>query len=157
MKKTLSILLIFVFMTLSIGIIPANASEIEVTSENVSIEYLSNGYYIETVIEDVPSICATTSTITKTKTSYCKNSSGTVLWYVSITGTFNYDGSTSTCTSCSHSASAPASTWTIKSSSCSRSGNSATAVATAIQHLTTTTAEFSMSVTISCSPNGTIS
>lgn len=51
-----------------------------------------------------------------------RNSSGTVLWSVSITATFTYDGTTSRCISCSPSATAPATTWSIKSISSSKTG-----------------------------------
>ena len=79
--------------------------------------YPNTPYTIQTVITDaVPSPNIITNfdrashNITKTKTTYMRNSSGTVLWSVSITATFTYDGTTSRCISCSPSATAPATT-----------------------------------------------
>lgn len=124
--------------------------------------------YVETVITDstpdspfdligaAPN--ATTKSTTKTKTSYVKNAAGEVLWYVSITATFTYDGSTANCTSCSHKAAAPVNEWKIKSVSSSKSGNSATAIADAI-HIGTMgiSQEYTQAVTIQCSPSGVVS
>ena len=126
--------------------------------------YPNTPYTIQTVITDaVPSPNIITNfdrashNITKTKTTYMRNSSGTVLWSVSITATFTYDGTTSRCISCSPSAPAPATTWSIKSISSSKNGNSATAYATATHSSPSSSKDFTQSVTISCSKNGTIS
>lgn len=160
MKKMKALLLTFIVAIFAVGSIPANAVEIPTTQ--IEIEYLENGDYIETVIsnetnDNATCPLATTKTITKSKTKYYKNSAGTVLWSVTIKGTFTYDGSTSKCTSCSHSASAPASSWSIKSVSSSKSGNSATAKVTATQKDGSLSTDYSTSVTITCSANGTIS
>ena len=124
--------------------------------------YPNTPYTIQTVITDaVPSPNIITNfdrashNITKTKTTYMRNSSGTVLWSVSITATFTYDGTR--CISCSPSATAPATTWSIKSISSSKNGNSATAYATATHSSPSSSKDFTQSVTISCSKNGTIS
>lgn len=124
---------------------------------------LANGDYLETVIMDVPTISSGISTfstarsVTKTKTTRYKNANGVTLWSVSISASFTYNGSTSRCTSCSHSTTCPSTAWRIKSVSSSRSGNSATAVATATHFLGTTARDFTRSVTIYCSSNGTVS
>lgn len=129
----------------------------------ISIEYLENGYYFETTIEDtsssrgsVPNIPA--DYITKTKTTKMKDSSGNVLWSVSITATFFYDGTTSRCTTCTPNATSNSSTWSIKSVSSSKNGNSATATAVAINTSSIgQERELTKSVTISCSPAGVVS
>lgn len=161
MKKFLSVLSIITILSLFLGI---NVNAKVISAEEVTeIEYLENGDYLETVISDVPAIDtgyfpdATTKTITKSKTTKYKNSSGTTLWYIKITATFNYNGSTSKCKSCSHKASAPASDWSIKKSSSSKSGNSATATATAKYLSSTGVYEYTRSVKIKCSANGTVS
>lgn len=124
---------------------------------------LANGDYLETVITDVPTLSSgistfsTTRSITKTKTTRYKNANGVTLWSVSIRASFTYNGSTARCTSCSHSTTCPAQSWRIKSVSSGRSGNSATAVATATHFLGTTSRDFTRSVTIYCSSNGTVS
>lgn len=135
--------------------------------QSISTEFLDTGDYIETIISselplsfdssNVPTL-ATSKTITKTKTTYYKNASGSVMWSVSIKATFTYNGSTSKCTSCSHSTTAPGKTWSIKNYSSSKSGNKATAKAVAT-HTGSDGAksDISRSVTISCSPSGTVS
>ena len=129
----------------------------------ISFEYLEYGYHFETTIEDtsssrgsVPNIPA--DYITKTKTTKMKDSSGNVLWSVSITATFFYDGTTSRCTTCTPKATTNSSAWSIKSVTSNKSGNSATATAIAIYTTSTgQTSEVKKSVTISCSPAGVVS
>lgn len=122
---------------------------------NTTIEYLDNGDYIETIItwEESP----TRSSKTASKTSNYKNSDGDIMWSVTVRGTFTYNGTTSSCTACSHSTTAPASSWTIKSASSSKSGNTATANAVATFKTLLITKDYSMSVSLTCSPNGTLS
>lgn len=161
MKKIIATLMISTLLFSTVFCISANAT---VTSKNAktTIEILENGDYIETEISDYTdtgnSDYSLNATQTKTgrKTSNYKNSSGTVLWSVSITGTFSYNGSSATCISKSHSAASYASNWSIKSISSTKSGNSATARATATYKDVITT-DYSMSVTLKCSANGTLS
>lgn len=159
MKKTITITLIIALISCIFLSIPVSATTADNTER--TIEYLDNGDYIETIITDDtanPGISLyATNTITKTKTRYYKNSSGTVLWTVAIKATFSYNGSTSTCTSCSHITTAPASAWSIKSASHSKSGNTATAKATATWKTSAGSKDYSMSVTIKCSATGVVS
>ena len=163
MKK---IIASFLAMTLMIVTLCSNittAKAFSNNSSNTEILLLENGYYIETIISDVPalslgnSLFSTTKTITKSKTAHYKNAENVILWSISITATFTYNGSTSKCTACSHSSTCPAKSWKIKSISSSKSGNSATTKATATQSLGSTSNDFTESVTISCSKNGTVS
>ena len=162
MKKIIASILAVTMLLLSSSVVSTSASATSIES-NTSIEYLDNGYYIETVIFDVStshsqdSIAGSRQTTTRTKTRYYKNSSGDVMWWVSITGTFTYDGNTSTCTSCYADADAPASTWSIKTLLSSKSGNTATGFAVATQTLAFVSYDYSMTVELTCSPNGTIS
>lgn len=159
MKKSIAFTLIFALISCTLLCIPVSAK----TTDNIerTIEYLDNGDYIETIITDDTldsgiSLYAT-NTITKTKTRYYKNSSGTVLWSVAIKATFSYNGSTSTCTSCSHSTTSPGASWYIKTSSHSKSGNTATAKATATHSTISGSADYTRSVTIKCSATGVVS
>ena len=156
MKKVLIILVSLTFL-LSIKM-DAFANNLE-SSKQVEVEKLDNGDYIETFIESEDSELVTMSaakTITKTKTAQYKNSSGEVLWSVSIKGTFTYDGKTSKCTSCSHSTTAPSKYWSIKSCTSTKSGNKATATVVALQKgIATNTV--TKTITISCSPKGVVS
>lgn len=157
MKKTISITLITALISCIFLSIPVSATTADNTER--TIEYLDNGDYIETIITDdtLDSGISLYATNTITKTKYYKNSSGTVLWSVSIKATFSYNGSTSTCTSCSHSTTSPGASWYIKTSSHSKSGNTATAKATATHSTVSGSADYSMSVTIKCSATGVVS
>lgn len=113
-------------------------------------------FYYEEVIEEISSFEITRATSTKTakKTANIKNSSGDVLWSVTVTGTFSYNGSTSTCTS----ATAYNSYWKIYSHSSSKSGNTASATATAKNYFDgTVISTLKKTVTLTCSPTGTLS
>lgn len=161
MRKIMSLLLVVVVFTatfLEPNVVNASGSYIETSYE---IVYLEEGYYIETTIEDVPlyNIISpqSTNTIRKTKTAKYKNKSGTILWSVSITATFSYNGTSSQCTQYYHSASAPATTWSIKSVSSYKNGNSATAIATATHTNGSQSQDITDSVTIQCSKDGVVS
>lgn len=163
MKKfiTLFLTMVFTFATLlSTGITAKAASTVPTQTEIVLLE---DGEYLETTIIYTPtnssniSISSTTKSVTKTKTTYYKNKNGDILWSVSITATFTYDGNTSKCISCSHSTTCPSSTWTIKSVSSSRTGNSATATAIATHTFNNISENYTKSVTISCDKNGIVS
>lgn len=132
----------------------ADSSEI---SEDDSLDDI---IYSETIIEDFPHIqlFSTTKTKTCSKIAQAKTGSGTILWYVKVTGTFKYNGSTSSCINSTVVASAPASTWSIKSKKASKNGSTAKATATAVQKIDGTTIKtLTKSVSIKCSKNGTLS
>lgn len=155
---TLSVLMLGIFFSTSI---PAKATTI--FPSKTSIVMLEDGNYLETTIIDEPkvpsgiSLLSATKTITRTKITRFKNKNGSILWSVSITATFTYNGSTSKCTSCSHSTTCPSSTWKIKSVSSSRSGNSATAKAIATRSFNNISENYTKTVTIKCDKNGNVS
>ena len=98
MKKRFLALLVLIIFVLSMQTASAAVSPYD----SVSVEYLDNGDSILTVIESIPSgdIAAfATKTETKSKTSYYRSASGSVLWYVRVTGTFTYGNGTAKCTS----------------------------------------------------------
>ena len=153
MKKTFKhIITIFSFLLIFI-------TNISIANATV-LSNFNNDYYLETVITDAnptfsfSTLQSNSHTITKTKTTNIKNTNGAILWSVSITATFTYDGSTSRCISCSPSAETYSSSWTIQSTSSSKSGNSATAIATANY---ASLKNYTQNVTISCNKNGTVS
>ncbi len=153
MKRIFIAILALVMLCSVMLCTPANA--VSTTESKTVIEYLENGDRIETIISWEEN--ATRSTKTATKTSNYLNNYDEVLWSVSVRGTFYYNGSTSSCTAVSHSTTAPSSYWTIKNSSSSKSGNKAIAKATATLKVGSTTADESMTVTLTCSANGTLS
>lgn len=158
LKKLTVFALIAAMVCCTVFCVPASA--VSINEEVVSVEYLENGDYIETVITcEAPTGSAEVNAATKTasKTKSYKNSSGAVMWSVTVKGTFTYDGTSSRCTSCSHSTTAPGTGWSIKSASHSKAGNTATANATATHKDGLASTDHSMSVKITCSIGGTIS
>ena len=117
------------------------------------LELLQNGDRIETELITYEQPDGAKSTASGQKTKKYKNSSGAVMWSVTVYGTFSYTGSSATCTSASRSTTCPGSGWTIVSSSASKSGNTATAKATARYNNST----YSLTVSLKCSANGTLS
>lgn len=137
--------------------LPASAAT---STDTTIVETFEDGSYIETIIEEVvvPSTRSSTSTISGKKTSTYRNSSGTALWSISVTGTFTYNGSSASCTKSTVSTSSYSSNWKVSSSSASKSGATAKATATFKQYkdgiyITSTT----QSVTLTCSKTGTLS
>ncbi len=153
MKRIFVAILALVMLCSAMLCTPASAAPI--SDSKTVIEYLENGDYIETIISWEEN--STRSSKTATKTSNYLNNYDEVLWSVTVRGTFYYNGSTSSCTAVSHSTTAPSSYWTIKNSSSSKSGNKATAKATATLKVGSTTSDESMTVTLACSANGTLS
>ena len=114
------------------------------------------------VIEEIPtqpSMSRATKTKTASKTVYCNDSNGNVLWSLQIVATFSYTGSSSKCTSAKAAATSNSSYWKTSMSSCTRSGNKATATAVGKKYSSkgVLLQTVNKSVTISCSANGTIS
>lgn len=155
MKKLIMILTCLLLFTICSPVYGAEQIE---SSE---IEYLDDGSYFETVITTESNSGMTTlssKSVTKTKTSYYKNSNGTILWYVKVTGTFTYGNGSSKCTSSSVTAESKSGAWKITSKSASKIGNKATAKATAKRYYGGSVAETkNKTVTLTCSPSGNFS
>lgn len=129
-----------------------------------TIEYLEDGSYFETVIEDEATIdnqifaLSASTTKTKSKTVYYKNSDGDTMWYVKVTGTFKYDGDTAKCTSASVTAASKNSNWKVSNKSSSATGNKAKASATGKKYYSGNVIKtINKTVTLTCSPTGTFS
>ena len=122
------------------------------------ITYLDNGDYLETTIyENDIVLTRATGKKTGTKTTTYK-SDGKALWYVSVTGTFTYTGTSSKCTASSVKASSYVDTWKISNKSSSYKNNTATGSATAKLYygpLPVTT--INQTVTLSCNSKGDLS
>ena len=111
-----------------------------------------------TVTDDASALISPRSMQSKTvtKTSYYRDSNNNTMWYLSVTATFNYNGVSAVCANSSHNAVAVASGWSIKSSSSGHNGNAAAAVATATEKHIFSSTDHSMTVTLTCDPDGTI-
>ena len=132
----------------------------------VQTEYLGDGSYYETVliqnnnsiITDTISTLSNSKTTAGSKTTYYKNSSGKVMWYVKVSGTFTYGGGTSKCTKASVTAESKDSGWKISNKSSWKKSNKAFAKATGTHYFNGIPKEsFSRTVTIACSAKGKIS
>ncbi|MCR5829001.1 MAG: hypothetical protein K6F93_01455 [Lachnospiraceae bacterium] len=161
--RTVKKFVLSVITAISLIQIPISAHAETLTS--VSAVARLKGYHIETVVSEMrqaPLLNRASARyanyVTRTKTARMKNADGDVMWQVSVTATFRYDGSSATCVWCTDSATAFGSNWSIQSSSSSWSGNSATATANVIEYgIDGISHSFSYSVTIECSASGTVS
>lgn len=117
-------------------------------------------YYCDETIEIIStaSVTRATNSITGKKTASIKNSSGSILWSVTVIGTFTYTGSKAICTSSSVSAQSNDSRWKISSKSHSKSGNTATATASAKYYLDgSVISTQTKTVKLTCSASGKLS
>lgn len=125
---------------------------------NVSHIEASEYFYEEVITVDSDLQTRATSTKTGTKTVNVKNSSGKVLWSVSVKGTFTYNGSTATYTNASVSTNVNESGWKVVNSSSSKSGNKATGYAKANCYRDGVLIDsLSKTVTLTCSATGKLS
>lgn len=138
-----------------------NASSIQACpklEKQVDVEYLENGDYVETVIEETVML-GRVNTRKGNKTSSYKNSAGEVMWSITVTGTFSYtSGKSVKCTSSSGTSKSNSSTWKVSQASASKSGNKASASATGTQIVNgVTISTLSRTVTLSCDSYGNLS
>ncbi len=154
MKKTLPLLL-------SIFLLLSTQSVFAESTTPTNIEYLPDGSYYVTVIEDSLSSeiqLFSSKTVTKTKTTYYKNSSGNILWWVKITGTFTYGNGTSKCIDAKGSAASQNKNWKVSNITDSKSGNTASATATGTQYLDgKVLTKLTKTVKLKCSATGVFS
>ena len=94
MKKIIAIL-ICLLMLLSISVFPVTAVEEKTTQ---TVEYLEDGSYIVTIIEETVTHGARMNTTVGNKTRNCYSANDVLQWKMTVTGEFQYDGTTSSCT-----------------------------------------------------------
>lgn len=160
MKKLITTLLLTTIIS-TMSPVTSTKAATPLSNTQTTITQLGNGYYAETTIEQPAelqnqngiALLSTSKRITRTKTTILKNATGTVLWSLSITATFSYNGTSSSCISCSHNTKVSHKSWSIKKATSSKRGNTATAIATA----KCINKEQSACVTISCDKNGKVS
>ena len=123
------------------------------------ISYLNDGSYFETFIYENSGVeTRANKTKTGTKTTTYNDADGKVLWYVSVTGSFTYTGSSSKCTSASVKAESYNSYWKISNRYSSYSGNKARGKATAkLYYGPLPAATINEEVVLSCDSNGNLS
>lgn len=114
-----------------------------------------------TTIEEVPNTAPMTrasySTKTLKKTTTYMNKNKVALWYVSLTATFQYNGTNAGCLSASVSAGSYNSDWKVSDKRTSVSGATATAYATGKHYSGSTLIEtVTKSVSLHCTKDGVI-
>lgn len=154
MKKIIAVIL-SVLMLLAFPV--AAYADVENDTTSTTVEYLEDGSYIMTTVEEETSLFrASTKTGSKTATFY--NSDDEVQWIVKITGTFSYTGSSATCTRSTATYTIYDSSWKVTSYSATKSGRTATGKFTLKQYLTLIPIRTeNRTVTLSCSNSGTLS
>ncbi len=127
-------------------------------TENMSIEYFEDGSYCITIIGEGISTRASSNTVTKPKTANYYDSNGNLQWSVTITGTFNYNGSSASCTNASVSYRIYNDNWKVTESKASRSGATAKGEFTVKKYLLGVPIKtINKTVTLTCSKDGTFS
>lgn len=163
MKKLMCLVLTLLLVFSSFPFAKASADEFK--NEPEIICYEDGSYTIITMEEQLAPVdgCtaglkAITSTKNASKTYTHYDSSGSVVWAVTLSASFTFDGTTSTCTAASCSISIYNSAWYTVSSSTSRSGNTATAnVTMGRKVLGVTVQTIPITITLSCDANGNLS
>ena len=148
MIKLKKILKIFVVLVL---ILPFFEQKVGADSNEI--------YFYEETIEILQDYSTrATSTRTAKKTATVKNENGEKLWYITVTGTFTYNGKTSTCTKSVVDAGVYNSRWSISKKTSSKTANKAIGTAYAkLSYTGGSTETVSKTVTLTCSANGTCS
>ena len=93
--KNIFAMLLCVLMLVSTAVCPVSAAEEKTTT---IVEYLEDGSYIVTVTEELDTHGARSNTKVGSRTRYCYSSDDILLWTMTVTGEFLYDGTTATCT-----------------------------------------------------------
>ncbi len=150
--KKIKIILLSCICSLSL----LNITKVKASEYDIKTEYLGNGIYLETYIEENEMF--STNTKTGTKTANYKNAAGDILFWVKVKGVFTYTGKSSKCTSSSVEAKALASNWKVSNSTSSKSNNTAIATTTGKRYMLGIVVETrNEKVQLSCSANGKLS
>lgn len=149
MRKIVSLAL-----ALLLAVLPTHVKAAEVVEK---IEYLEDGSYIVTTIEE--SITRATGTKTASKKNNFYNEDDELQWTITVTGTFTYDGTSSTCTKATGTTTITNTTnWYLISESPTKSGNTATYTVTfGRKVIGITTSKPTYSVSLTCDANGNLS
>ena len=167
MKKIKPILLsMLMLFTLLAAPYRAEAAVSGDTADNSTITYFDAGSYMITTIGDEPGSkkpsgiqpFAASTTVSKSKTARFYNSENQVMWYVKVTGSFTYTGSSAKCNSASVTADSLSNSWKVSKLSAAHSGATAYASATGKQYFLGTVIDtISRTVSLTCSPTGIFS
>lgn len=150
MRRAIALLLSIILL-IPLGMVSAQAEQV-----SSSVEWLEDGSSIETVLYVMDSRASGTKTAKKVTT--LKDGAGNVDVEMTLTATFTYDGTTATATSSSVSVTIYDSNWSVDYKYTVRSGNTATATVKLIRTvLGVVVEEPTYAITLTCSPDGTLS
>lgn len=120
-------------------------------------EYFDDGSYGIISFESSFSFLETKGTTSKTKKYSYYDNNGYLCWYVTLTGVFTYNGTTANCSEASIAYHIYKNSWSLTSSNRSRSGATATGSFTFKNYvLGVPVKTINKTLTLTCSPNGTI-
>ena len=153
MKKRILSFLLMAALVLALLPLQTHASTASTREE---IEYLPDGGYIVTTIEESANRASGTKSGTKTKSGY--DNSGNLDWQIVLKGQFSYTGSSATCTSATITVNIYDDAYHKDSSSATKSGNTARGSATIKRKvLGITISTDTYNLTLSCDSNGNLS
>lgn len=157
MKKVLVFASVFTMLLLITTSAFAQDNQRIVYTENGYIEYFEDGSY--DIVEVVTDHQTLTKNIAGPKAkSISHYESEKLVWTVTITGTFNYDGKTATCTKASASSKIYNDSWKVTAANASRSGAKATGTFTVKKYLLGIPIKtVNKTVTLTCSKDGNFS
>ena len=121
------------------------------------IEYLEDGFYYETTLEELPAFSRSGHTKTVKKTTNYKNAEGNVMWSLTLKATFTYNNSSAKCTYVTGNVQSVNSHWEVSSKSFQKNGSTATGTATVKQLMNGKVVKTTKKISIHCSPTGKIS
>lgn len=152
MKRVLSFFILFCFLF--------NICSLFCSADNKNmndIEYFEDGSYAITSIIVNHSLLSASNSITRTKKYEFFDSTNQLCWAAFLTASFTYNGTTSSCTSVSKATTNYNSSWRCTASSCFKSGATATGNFTFKHYvLGIPNKTINKTLTLTCSPNGTI-
>lgn len=126
-------------------------------ARNLTYAFELENDFIITVELSENSTLARSTLKTGSKTYTCSNNEGSVLWTYTVHGTFYYNGKTASCTASSDTYTIFDSPWKVESHSSSKSGNTATGTITLNKvYLFVPTSSLTQTITLFCSPEGTL-
>ena len=124
--------------------------------EVIEIEYYADGSYGVISLKNEPGR-APTGTVTKTKTYDYYDSNNVRQWQVSLTASFSYNGVTASCTSATPGHAIYNNTWQVTKETASISGATATGIFTVKKYVLGIPYQtVNKTLTLTCSPNGTV-
>ena len=151
MKKVVSFIL-FLSLLFDCFVIFSSAKN----TSYIDIEYFDDGSYGIVTFE--PSLLlATKGTVTKTKKYSYYDSSNNLCWYVTLSGTFTYNGTSANCSNASIAYHIYKNSWSLTSANSSRSGATATGNFTFKNYVLGVPIQtVNKTLTLTCDKNGNI-